>query len=109
MVFLITSLIAALVSLYIFSIKQAFIYGLVVLLFITLGKVVLMGIAATILPHTFRIKHMQEVEMWLYVFACLVFIIISYWFNKFLIIPSTAACLIDYYWKRESDKVLFRK
>lgn len=105
MAFLITSLIASVISLYIFSIKQAVVYGLAVLLFVTFGKILLM-LPVSFLPYEFRVRNIIKVERIAYIFAYIVFIAVSYWFNSFLIIPSIAVCLIDYYWKRESDKII---
>lgn len=62
----------------------------------------------SILPHSIRIKYFKELELFFYLLAYTVFIIFSYVFDHFLIFPSLIACLVDYYWKRESDKILFK-
>ena len=109
MAFLITALTVAIISLYALSIKEAIVYGFITLLFATFGKTILMLPLLSLLPHKARMKHMEMVEKGGYIFAYIIFITGSFLVNNFLAIPSSIACLVDYYWKRESDKVLFKK
>lgn len=106
MAFIIYFLIGFFLSLDAFDVTHALLFGLGLVLALTIGKIVTLLPITLLLPVEYRRSHINGLEKIEYLMHYVLMAIISAQINPDLILPTVTASALDWYLKRSSDKAL---
>ena len=98
-----------LITIFFIPLKQALLYGFVTVIIMVFVRMIFTIIIATIVPHRIRIKNIKKLEkISLFIFYAF-YIIGSFIYMPILALPAIINSVIDYNFKKTSDKIVFNE